>query len=89
MLLSLRGLSVSNKRQKGARSEWEGIWGATGGIKGGESVIRIYYGRKKSIFNQREKKYRKHTDTDTNTKKLHENTKVETIIYKQKTCMQD
>lgn len=74
--------------RKGQDLKWEGRWGATGGIKGGEYVIKIYYRRKKSIFNQRIKtKYRKHIDTDTNTKKLHENTKAETLIHKQKTCM--
>jgi hypothetical protein len=33
--------------------EREGRWKKLGGVKGGETVIRIHYTRKKSICNER------------------------------------
>lgn len=44
---------VSNERQRGSWSGWEGKWGGIGRSRGGETVIRIYYERKKSNFNKK------------------------------------
>lgn len=48
----------TNERQKASGSVWE--WGRAGmrRAKGGKSVIRIYYMRKESIFNNMEKRKR-------------------------------
>jgi hypothetical protein len=47
-----------NERQKEGESRWKERWEGTGlaGVEEGETVCRIYYVRKKSIFNKRGKK---------------------------------
>lgn len=45
-LLSLRSPLFSNKSQKGGGSGWHGRRGGTGGLKGEETLISIYYKEK-------------------------------------------
>lgn len=51
LLLSLKSLVFTNERQKGSGSR--GGWEELGGIERGETIIRIYYVVKESIFNKR------------------------------------
>ena len=46
MLLSLRSLFISNERQKGSELDGKGGREELEGLKGEETVIRIYYVRK-------------------------------------------
>lgn len=41
---------------KGANLDGRGSWEEVGRVKNGETLIRVYYGRKKSIFNNRKQK---------------------------------
>ena len=53
MFLSLRSLFFSNERQRGSGSGGEEGGKELGGVEEGETVIRIYYVREESIFNNK------------------------------------
>jgi hypothetical protein len=46
---------ISKERQKGRSSRWEGRWGATRKTREIETVIRVYYVIKRTIFKEGKK----------------------------------
>lgn len=56
LLSSFRSLLFSKERQNGSGSGWEGRGEEGGRAEGVKTVIRVYYVRKDSIFNNRKKR---------------------------------
>ena len=48
------------KGNRGGRSGGRERWGQLGGVEGGKTVSRVYYMRKKAIFNKRENNSNSH-----------------------------
>lgn len=46
---------LSNERNEGDNLDGRGSWEEQGRVNGGETLIGVYYGRKKSFFNKRRK----------------------------------